>query len=116
MDDHIDKMEADVRKMAQAIRPAVQQVPPMPRTDDKVTITHLRGALSQLTESAMLAAETTWAQAKQLSGLEEPTSKREPQKVPDGPVFEGLARQIGECAQQLARLKRAQDAIARALS
>jgi hypothetical protein len=114
-DQSIEKMEADVRQMAGKLRPAIA-ANPMPRTDDKVTVTHLRGALSQLTESAMLAAETTWAQAKQISGLEEPALAREPQKVPDGPVFEGLARQIGECAQQLARLRRAQEAIARALS
>jgi hypothetical protein len=108
-------LEEDVRRIAQMVRPTVAPAP-MPRVDDRVTVGHLVKALEQLTQAATEAAQVAWGQVTQLTGLEEPAN----QSVADGkaqaPVFEGLARQITDVGRQLARLKRAQDAIGRALS
>jgi hypothetical protein len=122
-DKAVRDMEEDVRAMAARIRPQVGSVtpfegpPPMPRTDDRVTVTHLHAALDQLTQAAGERADEAWAQAQKLTGAED---KGEPQKVEGalakGPVFEGLARQITDVGRQLARLKRAQEAIGRAIS
>jgi hypothetical protein len=109
----IDKMEADMRRLAQNVRPGLNQA----RSDDRVTATHLNKALDQLTQAASEQADEAWALAKQLTGIEDSGGPQPAEgALKAGPVFEGLARQITDVGRQLARLKRAQEAIARALS
>lgn len=109
----LEKMELDVRAMAGKLRPTVA-TPPMPRTDDKVTVTHLQQALDKLHDELAQAADDGWQLVLKAQGGERPTTRG---KAPsEGPVFEVMAKQITDCASQLASLKRAHEALTRALS
>lgn len=120
-------MEADVRRMASAIRPNVANAPPagfpgfggkLPDARDRVTVSHLAKALDHLTGELRSAADEAWAQAQRLSGMADAanTPKAIEGNTKDRPVFEALAQQVMDCAGQLARLKSAQAAIGSALS
>jgi hypothetical protein len=108
-DKTVEAMEADVRAMASKLRP------PMPRTDDKVTVTHLQQALDKLHDELAQVADDGWQLLLKVQGGERPGPPRG--RAPtEGPVFEVLAKQITDCASQLASLKRAHEALGRALA
>lgn len=123
-DKAVHDMEADIRSMAQNLRPSVPERgfpgfgddKPMPQVRDKVTVSHLAKALDQLTGELRQAGDAAWSQAGKLTGAsdEKPSAVNGGRK--DQPVFEALASQVMDCVEQLARIKRAQAAIERALS
>ena len=114
----MDAMEADVRRMAGNLRPLV--VNPggarMPDTRDRVTVSHLVKALEALRVEVEAEASTSWALLAALTGAGEGIVEAKAEVVPGGPVFEGLARQIGQVSAQVASLRRAHEALGRALS
>jgi hypothetical protein len=118
-DKTIDTMEDDIKRMAGNLRPVVAgtlgQGAPMPSTRETVTVSHIHKALDQLIAQATTQADQAYVLLAQLTGANEsPTSMRD--EPPPAAVFAGMARQIMNVGQQLARLQRAHEALAKVLS
>jgi hypothetical protein len=118
-DKAVHEMEADIAGMAQRLRPSVNAhgATPMPQVRDKVTVSHLAKALDQLTGELRQAGDAAWTQATKLTGVKDEGGASDVVgNAKDAPIFEGLAQQVMDSVAQLARIKRAQAAIERALS
>jgi len=120
--DALSTMEADVRRMAQTLRPVVNTGgkaidAPMPDARERVTVSHIHKALDALTSRATEEANAAWAMLGRMTGANEsaPPKASEGAKAA-GPVFEGMARQIMDVGQQLDRLAKAREAMQRVLS
>ena len=116
-DKAVASMEADVRRMAGALRPTIASTnAPMPNVSDRVTVSHLQKALDQLREGVAGEAAIAWSIVEHMTGVTDNGAGQRAPSDAKGPVFERLATQITDIAAQLAVLKRAHETLQRALS
>lgn len=125
----VASMEADVKRMAQTLRPVVGGTlgqglgasggligAPMPDARERVTVGHIHKALDALTQQAQEQANAAWAAVGQLAGANESGAAKSAELPVGGPVFDTMARQITQVGAQLERLRKAHEAMQRVLS